>query len=486
MGHGPGSGERLLTDKSALFRALPSVDSLLAYPAITQLSDQSGRSLVVAAIRRIQDDYRRAIQQDDQALLALIQGGDLFGEIVAAVVQAVQVQRNASLIPVFNLSGTVIHTNLGRARLPREAVTAMELVALEANNLEFDIEKGARGDRDSHLEAIICELTGAEAATVVNNNAAAVLLVLSTFAKGKEVLISRGELVEIGGSFRIPDVMESAGCKLREVGTTNRTHSKDFTAAITDNTGLVMQVHTSNYEIRGFTKSVPAAELADIAATHNIPFVSDLGSGTLVDLRAFGLPYETTVQDELQAGAKLVTFSGDKLLGGPQAGLIVGDAALIAAVNRNPLKRALRIDKVTLAALLQVLSLYRDPAALREKLPTLADLGRELEDIEKACQRLLPEVARRLDGLATVDVVACKSQIGSGALPTDLLDSYGLAIKPLAEQGQRDASLQALSMAFRKLPKPVIGRIHDGVLYLDLRCLRDEAGFIEQLAELNF
>jgi L-seryl-tRNA(Ser) seleniumtransferase len=268
------------------------------------------------------------------------------------------------------------------------------------------------------------------------------------------------------------------------VGTTNRTHLKDFSAAINSATALIMQVHTSNYEIRGFTQSVPAEELAALASEQGIPFVSDLGSGTLVDLRKFGLPYETTVQDELQAGAQLVTFSGDKLLGGPQAGLIVGDAALIEAVKRNPLKRALRIDKVTMAALAQVLTLYRDPASLKDRLPTLADLSRRAEDVETACQRLLPVLGSRLQGAATLEVLPCKSQIGSGALPTDLLDSFAIAIRPVAEQGQRDASLQALALALRKLPKPVIGRVHDGALYLDLRCLRDEAGFAAQLDEL--
>lgn len=473
-----------MTDKPALFRALPSVDSLLADPALAQLCQDAGRSVVLAAVRAQQDRIRQAIQRDDRATAELIQGGEIHGAIVTEVLQSVAVRRSSTLRPVFNLSGTVIHTNLGRARLPREAVSAMELVALEANNLEFELDKGARGDRDSHLEALVCELTGAQAATVVNNNAAAVLLVLSTFAKGKEVLISRGELVEIGGSFRIPEVMESAGCTLREVGTTNRTHLKDFSAAINSTTALIMQVHTSNYEIRGFTQSVPAEELAALASEQGIPFVSDLGSGTLVDLRKFGLPYETTVQDELQAGAQLVTFSGDKLLGGPQAGLIVGDAALIEAVKRNPLKRALRIDKVTMAALAQVLTLYRDPASLKDRLPTLADLSRRAEDVEAACQRLLPVLGSRLQGAATLEVLPCKSQIGSGALPTDLLDSFAIAIRPVAEQGQRDASLQALALALRKLPKPVIGRVHDGALYLDLRCLRDEAGFAAQLDEL--
>lgn len=475
-----------MTDKSSLFRNLPSVDSVLAHSSIDPLVNELGRSVLVDIIRQEQQKLREAIQRDDEAIIQKL-GNDGFIEQFVADIELIAGSRQGStLSPVFNLTGTVIHTNLGRAKLPREAVLAMEQAALEANNLEYDLQQGKRGDRDSHLESIICDITGAEAATVVNNNAAAVMLVLSTFAQGKEVLISRGELVEIGGSFRIPDVMASAGCVLTEVGTTNRTHLKDFKNAINENTALLMQVHTSNYEIQGFTKAVPAEELSALAKEEGLPFVSDLGSGTLIDLRKHGLPYETTVQDELTAGAQLVTFSGDKLLGGPQAGLIVGDAELIDRVKRNPLKRALRIDKVTMAALLQVLNLYRNPESLKEKLPTLADLTRDSKEIKALCERVLPLVQQQVGESAEVVVEACKSQIGSGALPTDVIDSFALAIRPLANKGERDATLNRLLIALRKLPKPVIGRIHDGALYLDLRCLRDEQGFAEQLSELAF
>jgi L-seryl-tRNA(Ser) seleniumtransferase len=361
----------------------------------------------------------------------------------------------------------------------------MEIAATGDINIEYDLETGKRGDRDDHLEQVICELTGAEAATVVNNNAAAVMLVLNSLAKEREVIISRGELVEIGGAFRIPEVMKSANCILREVGTTNRTHAQDYREAVNEQTALMMRVHTSNYEIKGFTKSVSDEELGRISRETGVVFVSDLGSGTLVELTQYGLPKEPTVRETLDMGADLVTFSGDKLLGGPQAGIIVGRADLIYQLKRNQLKRALRIDKVTMAALLAVLDLYRDPEQLRSRLPLLRDLTRSAEEIEQVCRRILPELEKSLANRAEVGVDSCKSQIGSGSLPLDLLDSYCLSIKPVALKGERDASLLRLAQAFRQLPKPVVGRIHDGKLLLDFRCLRDEYDFIQQLNQLE-
>jgi L-seryl-tRNA(Ser) seleniumtransferase len=319
---------------------------------------------------------------------------------------------------------------------------------------------------------------------VVNNNAAAVLLVLNTLAQNREVLISRGELVEIGGAFRIPDVMQSANCILKEIGTTNRTHLRDYESNVNADTGLIMKVHTSNYEIRGFTNSVTAAELSKLATEKNIPFVSDLGSGTLVDLTQFGLPHEPTVMETLKAGADIVSFSGDKLLGGPQAGIIVGKRELIEQLKNNPLKRALRVDKITLAALLEVINLYKDPQRLTTRLPLLADLTRPLADIEKAAERACVELAKALAGRATVTVQACRSQIGSGALPLELLQSRAVEITPVASKGQTDATLNQLAASFRSLPTPVIGRISDGKLLFDMRCLADEAGFIQQLQNL--
>jgi len=424
------------------------------------------------------------LQADGEPAL-LMCAPEFVAEFCLKVAQAVEEQFSSSLIPVFNLTGTVVHTNLGRASLPSEAVEAMVTAATHATNLEYDLLSGKRGDRDSHLERAICEMTGAEAATVVNNNAAAVLLVLNTLALNREVIISRGELVEIGGSSRIPDVMESAHCMLREVGTTNRTHLQAYADAINGDTGLLMKVHTCNYEIRGFTNSVAECDLSDLAKERGIPFVSDLGSGSLVDLRQFNLPYEPTVKDTVAMGADLITFSGDKLLGGPQAGIIVGRRELIERVKRNPLKRALRVDKITLAALLAVINIYKDPQRLDSRLPMLADLARPVAEIEDVAAQVLTAVRETLAGRADVKLLPCKSQIGSGALPLDLMESRALCITPIAGKGKTDEALLRLSSAFRGLTKPVIGRISDGALLFDLRCLRNIEEFLAQLEGLS-
>jgi L-seryl-tRNA(Ser) seleniumtransferase len=325
-------------------------------------------------------------------------------------------------------------------------------------------------------------LTGAEAALAVNNNAGALVLALNALAAGRETIVSRGELIEIGGAFRLPDIMERAGTRLREVGTTNRTHLRDFAAAIGPETALILKVHTSNYAIHGFTAAVPTPRLAALARERGVPFVEDLGSGTLVDLEDWGLPHEATVAEALKAGADLVTFSGDKLLGGPQAGLVVGRADLIATLARNPLKRALRLDKIRLAALEAVLRLYADPNRLAARLPALRLLARPHSEIAALAQRLLPILAEALDSVATVAVVETKSQIGSGALPVSLLPSAGLALKPRDPAG---AAVEMLARRLRALPVPVIGRIEAGRVILDLRCLEDEAGFTAQLPSLS-
>jgi L-seryl-tRNA(Ser) seleniumtransferase len=380
---------------------------------------------------------------------------------------------------LINLSGTVIHTNLGRAVLPQRAIDAVVSVAQAPSNLEFDLATGNRGERDTHVESLICELTGAEAATVVNNNAAAVLLVLSTLASKGEVPVSRGELVEIGGAFRIPEVMERSGCKLIEIGATNRTHLSDYEGAINDRTSLIMKVHTSNFKVEGFTKSVGEVELAELAHERQLPFVIDLGSGNLVDLAALGLPDEPTVAQSIDNGADVVTFSGDKLLGGPQCGIIAGRKDLISQIRKNPLKRALRLDKMTLAALAEVLKLYRSPERLREELPTLRFLTREVSQIKSQASRVQTVLKNILPDHYRVEAIACQSQIGSGALPVESIESFGLAIR-----ANTDAQLRQLVSTMRNLPRPVIGRLNDGVLTLDLRCLDCEEIFVQQLVEL--
>jgi L-seryl-tRNA(Ser) seleniumtransferase len=380
------------------------------------------------------------------------------------------------------LTGTVIHTNLGRATLPASAIDAITIAAQHAITLEYDLTKGRRGDRDAHIEEQLCRLTGAAAATIVNNNAAAVLLVLNSLARGKEVPVSRGELIEIGGSFRMPDIMRSSSCRLREVGTTNRTHRHDYEEAMGPRTGAVMKVHTSNYAIEGFTAGVSERELARLCHDRGVPFIVDLGSGTLVDLRKFNLPHEPTPMDALENGADIVTFSGDKLLGGPQAGIIVGRADLMKKIKRNPIARALRVDKMTVAALAAVLKLYSDPDRLIERLPTFRILARSIDEIREMARRLLPILIARLDGVVDVEIVCCDSQVGSGALPKQRIASAGLGIK--ARNRRSGSALMELAAAFRALPIPVIGRIQDATFVLDLRCLDDEVAFTDQLSRL--
>ena len=455
--------------------ALPSVDRMLRSPVIEPLITQHGRTLVTATVRAVLSKYRRLLMEGDTT----ISEADLLSETPAALTAMLQ----PSLKPVFNLTGTVLHTNLGRSPLPEEAIAAMSAVARGATNLEFDLTTGRRGDRNQHIEGWVQELCGAQAAVVVNNNAAAVMLVLNSLSRRKEVPVSRGELIEIGGAFRIPDIMARAGCKLIEVGTTNRTHLKDYEQALSTRTGLLMKVHTSNYVVEGFTASVPEADLALLAHAHGHALVTDLGSGTLIELEDYGLPPEPTVRAMIAAGADLVTFSGDKLLGGPQAGLIAGRKDLVEKVRKNPMMRALRVDKVTLAALEAVLALYASPEKLVERLPAHRLLARKEADIRAVANRLAPLIQAALGDGFVLRVVACRSQVGSGALPVDRLDSAALSITPA--RGKSARSLNRLSADLRSLPIPVIGRIGEGALSLDLRCLEDEAGFVEQLSRVG-
>ena len=461
--------------------ALPAVDRLLNDPVLLALADEYGRAPVLASARAQLAAVR--------AQLAATPAGEapsaasLHALLVDTVVSHTRRLCAPRLRRVFNLTGTVLHTNLGRATLPEEAIAALVQAARHPCALEYDLATGGRGDRDELVSDLLAELTGAEAATVVNNNAAAVFLLLNTLASRREVIVSRGELVEIGGAFRVPDIMKRAGARLVEVGCTNRTHVADYQTAITPRTAALMKVHASNYALSGFTASVPAEEVAAIAHAHGLPFVEDLGSGTLTDLERWGLPHEPTPREAIEAGADLVSFSGDKLLGGPQAGIIVGRRELIARIKKNPLKRALRVGKITLAALEAVLQLYRDPERLPQRLETLRLLTRAEDDIRAQAARLAPVLQAALGTEFTVEVASMRSQMGSGSLPVERLPSAGLVCRATAARGR---GLSRLEERLRTLPVPVIGRVAERALWLDLRCLRseDEDEFTIQLAAL--
>ena len=454
-------------------RNLPSVDAVLRTRAAAVALDRFGHQALVGAIRATLATARNGAN------------GQLDAEVAAALALAhLQHDQSPRLRPIYNLTGTILHTNLGRALIADAAIEAAVAAMRNAVALEFDLEKGRRGDRDDIIRSLLCELTGAEDATVVNNNAAAVLIVLNTLAKGRSAIVSRGELIEIGGAFRMPEIMSRAGAKLAEVGTTNRTHLKDYAGAIDARTGLILKVHTSNYRIKGFTAEVGASELAALARGHGVPLVNDLGSGTLIDLSRFGLAHEPTVSEAISDGADVVTFSGDKLLGGPQAGFIVGRKDLLARINRNPMKRALRVDKLRLAAIEATLKLYRDPNRIAERLPTYRHLAKSPDQIAALAHRLLPKLHAKLGGRCSLDVIACASQIGSGASPLETIPSAGIAIRPTAKRGMGRA-LVNLTDAFARLPVPVIGRIENQAFIIDLRCLDDEVGFVDNLASLE-
>jgi L-seryl-tRNA(Ser) seleniumtransferase len=467
----------------------PAVDLILRHPLSQDAIVQYGRKQVTDAIRQTLADLR------DKHLYTMLEAAlpvsvpPVFIPVASAETIAARAtcllerQNMPSLRPVINLTGTVLHTNLGRAVLPEVAIQAVVVAMRQPVNLEYDIESGKRGERDDHVRGLICELTGAEDCVVVNNNAAAVLLVLSSLSAGKETIVSRGELIEIGGSFRIPDIMRRAGARLREVGTTNRTHANDYTDAISTRTAAIMKVHTSNYRIEGFTAEVTPQDLCAIAHKHNIPVIDDLGSGTLVNLAHYGLKAERTVQAALRDGADIVTFSTDKLLGGPQLGIIAGRKDLVRLCARNQLKRALRADKLRLAALAATLALYRDPDSLPQKLPTLRAFVRNREELQQMSMRLAVPLQAVLGPGWIVGCVDLRSQIGSGAMPLETLDSAGLAMTPA--DGSRGNALDQLAKRFRCLPMPVIGRISEGRFLLDLRCLEDEKIFLDQLGSLR-
>lgn len=473
--------ESVVHGSKATVKDLPSIDKLLRLPSVQALVSSHGHSLV-AAEARAQVDSLRA-----QALAGVLPASALSPE---ALGQSLAGRIAGRLAPnmrrVINLTGTVIHTNLGRAVLPQAAIDHLVAMMAGPNNLEYDLDSGSRGDRDSIVEGLLCEITGAEAATVVNNNAAAVLLSLAALGGGREAIVSRGELVEIGGAFRMPDVMASAGAHMVEVGTTNRTHLADYERAINERTALLMKVHTSNYAVQGFTSTVSEAELAPLARARNVALVSDLGSGSLIDMGKYGLPQEPTPQQMLAAGCDVVTFSGDKLLGGPQAGLIVGSKEFVTRIRKFPMKRALRLSKLPLAALEATLRLYLQPELLVRDLPTLRWLTRTQKQVGATANALLTPLREALAPRYTVTLETMLSQIGSGSLPIDRLPSSGVAIAPnLSGKRGMGTALDSLAEALRALPLPVIGRIADDRLLLDCRCIDDPAELMGQLGALR-
>ncbi len=458
---------------------LPSVDALLNHPDVQAAIAAHGRGLAKRAIQQTLAKVRKSLTTAEGASIARAQ-------LMRLIAQQIDAETLPSLRRVFNLTGTVIHTNLGRSPLPEAAVDALVNAARNPVTIEYDLASGERGERDHITEQLLCELTGAEAATVVNNNAAAVLLVLAALGAGREVPISRGELIEIGGSFRIPDIMTMANCKLVEIGTTNRTHLRDYENAINDHTAMLTRIHASNYAIVGFTTAPTETELGALAKERNLPFFVDLGSGALVPFERYGLPHEQLPQESLRAGATVVSISGDKLLGGPQAGIILGRKDLIDTIRKHPLKRALRCDKLIVGALEATLRIYRDHAddtqQLAQLLPLLRLLNRAADDIRATGERMLDRVQQTFGDHASVTLQASRSQVGSGSLPVDRLDSWSLVFTPTGRRSGQATT--AISAALRKLPVPVIGRVKDGAVWLDLRALEHETEFLEQLTQI--
>jgi len=450
-----------------MLRAMPPVDECIraaeAHPVLAGLS----HAYLKALVTRAQSAMRAAITNGKSEAITR---EDFIKKIVSEIEHAAAADEPA-LKSVVNATGVVLHTNLGRAILPEAAIEAIAQVARSAVNLEFDLEGGGRGDRDALVESELCALTGAEAATVVNNNAAAVLLALTAIAEGREVIVSRGELIEIGGSFRLPDVMSRSGARLREVGTTNRTHPGDYESAIGPETAMLLKVHPSNYRVVGFTSEVALEELVKIGRERGIPVMEDLGAGALIDMTAYGLPREPIVAERIAAGADLVSFSGDKLLGGPQAGIVVGKRDTIAKLKTNALKRALRCDKLTLAALSATLRLYLRSGNLAAEIPTLRFLTRTATEMKRIAPQARDILADRLGAEFVCDITESTSQIGSGSLPTEELPTIAIRVT------HPKISANSIADIFRSARPPIIGRVIDDGFQLDLRTIDDPAVF---------
>lgn len=456
-----------------MLRDLPSVDRLLKHPKSESLLIRFSRTYVTQKCREALDELRRAIRQGQPLAAEELQDESILSRMEKQIAS----EGEPKLIRVINATGTVLHTNLGRALLPKAAIEAVCRVGSHPVNLEYDLSEGGRGKREDAIEKILIELTRAEAGTVVNNNAAAVLLGLNTLAEGKEVVVSRGELIEIGGSFRIPEIMSKSGAILKEVGSTNRTHPEDYEKAINKKTALLLKVHTSNYKIVGFSAEVDLAQLVAIGKRHKLPVMEDLGSGALIDLSQYGLPKEPVVAERIALGADIVTFSGDKILGGPQAGLLVGKKTWVSRINKNPLKRALRCGKLTLGALEATLKLYQQSANVAETIPTLKAFTRSLGEIQEMGERVLSTLQKRLGEGFHLALEDSTSQIGSGALPTEEIPTKVISIH------HNGIGAERIAKRFRDASPPILGRIKDGRFLLDLRTIFDSNDLIPNFHE---
>ncbi len=458
-----------------LLRQLPAIEKLLNTQEMRALQASYARDLVTEALRAVVADIRNDILSGSQMQLPE------HAEYAERTRQKIDAKIGARMRPVVNATGTVTHTNLGRSLLSDAACEAIQQAAQNYVNLEYDIATGERGHRDRITEPLLQQLTGCEASTVVNNNAAAVLLALQTMARGKEVIVSRGELIEIGGAFRVPDVMAASGAILREVGTTNRTHLRDYAEAINENTGLLLKVHPSNYKILGFTSTPSMEELTELGAQRGIPTMEDLGSGALVDMTLYGLPHEPLVGERIASGVDIVTFSGDKLLGGPQAGIIVGKTEWIEKMRKNPMMRALRVDKLIIAGLSATLQLYlTDSTTMAEQFPMLNRYTRLIEELYVLAKELKMQLETLFEEKIDIQVSETYGQIGSGALPVETLPSVALVLEP------SEISTEMLATQFRNATIPVIGRIKDGLFWLDLRTVyeREHAWIVETATQV--
>ena len=457
-------------NKNMLYRSIPKVDVLLENQDIVTLIENHHRDVVVDVIREEIDKLRNFIKENDDVNLIETKINNLIENIKISTEKVY----SYNIKKVINGTGTILHTNLGRAIISKKHADYLSEVVTSYSNLEYNLEEGRRGERYSHFEKLICKITGAEAAMAVNNNAAAVMLVLSSMAAEKEVIVSRGELVEVGGKFRIPDVMKSSNAHLVEIGTTNKTHLEDYEDAISENTGAFLKVHTSNFKILGFTESVSIEELCKLGREKDIPVIEDIGSGVLIDLSEYGLEYEPTVQDSIKAGVDVVSFSGDKLLGGPQAGIIVGKKKYIDKMKKNPLTRAFRIDKFTATILEMIFHEYLNEEDAIKNIPVLSLITKDLKEIEKNTNDLFNKI-EKLKDVADINVEDTLSQIGGGSLPAERIKSKSVTIMP------KNISTQSLEAKLRAGKNPVVGRISEEKLILDMRTvLEDEIDILAQ------